>query len=137
MSFIPIGLPESLLGSALITTDVYGRLFANSKASPKNFYKKPDDSSTRSSHTILMIIMSAMIFVAMISTYDVIRNAVNMMYAKMSLEDPRSENSEHDITRTLIVNHNAFISSIIFCVVAISFAVIGVSIILHVIKNAN
>jgi hypothetical protein len=70
------------------------------------------NSSTK--HTIIIIFISAIIFVTVISMYDVARNIINYYYAKKVLTDKTIHNDPKNILNTLTVNKNKLNSSVIF-----------------------
>src|SRR5581483_762719 len=65
-------------------------------------------------YTIIIIVISALIFITIVAIFDVIRNYIINYYARLALTDPNSHNTEEDIVRTLIINRDSFISSGVF-----------------------
>lgn len=65
-------------------------------------------------YTIIVIFISAIIFVTIVSIYDVIRTIIKNYYAKIALEDPISNNKQEDIDRTIVSNYDALKSSFFF-----------------------
>lgn len=70
------------------------------------------DSTTK---LLLTVIISAIIFVTVVSIYDVIRNYINNHYANIALNDPNASNSQQDIDSTMIANQQGLKASVIFC----------------------
>jgi hypothetical protein len=125
MSFSPItgGPNSSLLGSG------NARILRLDKGKDKDLYSKK--LSYDQPNTIIVIILSAIIFVAIISIYDVGRNYINNRYAKIALEDTRSQNSQKEIDSTLISNYQSLLSSIVFCIISVVLAAISIPIYSH------
>lgn len=125
MSYLPLqaGFNQSLLGVGASpntfdldlrdTDQLYGKLHGSSK---KN--------------TIVVIIVSALIFITVISLFDVIRNIIHNKYAKLALTNPKTKLKKTDITNTLIANHEGLIASISFS----AFCVIVTAITLYLIS---
>ena len=65
-------------------------------------------------YTLIIILISAIIFVTVISIYDVFRNIINNYFAKLALIDPQANNRKEEIQRTIIANEDAFKSSVVF-----------------------
>jgi hypothetical protein len=84
----------------------------------RSLYEKrihsPEEKRASMKYTIIVIIISAIIFVTIISIYDIFRNIISNHYAEIALEDPNADNKSHDIKSTLIANRNALTSSIMF-----------------------
>lgn len=126
MSFHPLsgGFGQSLLGVGstpkIFNLDVSDRqsteLYERRMHGPRN--------------TIIVIIISAMIFILLVSIYDVVRNIINNKYAKIALTNPKSKNTKDDIDRTLIANHQGLLASIIFS----TFCMITTIIVLYIIS---
>ena len=143
MSFTPAqnGFNTSLLGAE----DWYR--FKNIPVRNPTLYRKqingPDDDDgnptnnpTTSNRTaIIFIIISAIIFIAIVAVYDVIRNIINNYYAERALRDPKSTNTLQEIDNTLIGNYQGLIASIIFAVFSIIVAVILVYVLLKFLKK--
>lgn len=73
-----------------------------------------NNNDTNFKHRVMMIIITAIVFVAI---FDVIRNFISNYYAKKSLYDPKSNNSQENINRSLIANRETFVSScVIICI---------------------
>lgn len=123
MSFTPLapGLSQSLLGAgntvglSKATFNQNDTLYADHIHGPARRNETSDEHNSKNNGVMILIIISAIIFVTIVSIYDVIRNAFNNYYAAKALEDPRANNAEADINRTLIANYQALIASIVFC----------------------
>ena len=72
------------------------------------------EKSPSNKYTLIIVFISAIIFVTVISIYDVVRNIINYYYAKKVLTDKTINNDPKSITNTMTVNKNTLISSIIF-----------------------
>lgn len=125
MSFTPIsgGLSSALSGTV----------------EPNELYERrihaPSDKIQQLLYTILIVIISALIFVTVIAIYDVLRNTINNYYANIALLDPNSHNTPEEIERTQIANYNALISSLAFAASCLITALILIVIIVHFIHN--
>ena len=144
MSFQPLqpGFSQSLLGTVEPTKlldvdesdidqpeeskDLIERRFRGSR---------PDSSSLP--YTISLIIISAFIFVAIVSIYDVFRNIINNHYADLALTDPRANNTQEDIIRTEIANQEALFSRIFFAVFAVITALVFIGFIIFLLLNRS
>jgi len=93
------------------------------------------DKTQTIKYTVMIVIVSAIIFVGVISIYDVIRNMVNGYYANRALEDPNSHNTKEEIERTKIANRNLLYASIVFAGIVIVLAIVLICILGYVIKN--
>lgn len=127
MSFRPITSQttgEALLGIADPTkfVDVYRNDVGRS------IYEKRihgnGDKTQNIKYTIIIIIVSAIIFVTIVSIYDIFRNLINNYYAQITLEEPNSGNSETEIKSTLIANKYSLISSLFFAIFCIITSII-------------
>lgn len=114
MYFTPLrgGFKQSLIGVAtpgrfVDVTDQDNRLY------PK---RRP---GTDNSNAIILVIITAILFVTIISIYDVIRNIINNHYASKALRDPLAHNDPQDIESTLIGNKEGLIASIVFAVLCL------------------
>jgi hypothetical protein len=81
-------------------------------------------------YTVLIIMVSAVIFVTVIAIYDVIKTAVSNHYAKSALLDPESHNKKTDIRRTLVANQAALNASAVFAAAAVGSALLLVPILI-------
>ena len=76
---------------------------------------KKTKKSTKSFQTIIVpIIISAIVFITILSLYDVVKHALLNYYARKALLDPKARNRKKNITRTLIANSQHLFSLIIF-----------------------
>jgi hypothetical protein len=124
MSFHPLspGTGQALLGtSQAFQSSEDDSLFDRRISGPKQRVR-----STRG--TLMIVIISAIIFVTIVAIYDVLRNAINNYYSKIALADPKAKNKKQVIDSTLIANKQALISSIVFATVCIITAIILVPI---------
>ena len=85
-------------------------------------------------YTIVITCISAIIFVTIISMYDVLRNIVNSYYTENYFENSNNNMSEDDITRIRISNKNTIISSVIFSLLCILSAIILIPSLLMIVK---
>jgi len=74
--------------------------------------------------TLIIIIISAIIFVTMVSVYDVAKGAIHNYYSKKALIDPNSHNTKEDIQRTLIADNESFKANCTFAVICVVSAII-------------
>ncbi len=126
MSFTPIsgGLSSALSGSIEPTKLLLSSRNDIRDLSDRRIHSPESNKQSHIMYTILIIIISALIFVTIIAIYDVIRNAINNYYAAISLDDPNSHNNPQDIERTKIANQNALWSSMVFAAICIVSAFI-------------
>lgn len=122
MSFHPLqgGFQSSLLGVG--TTN---KVLDIDREDREDLYEKRVHGS-KDNNTIVIIIISAILFVTIIAIYDVLRNVINNHYAKIALTDPKAENTQQDINSTLVANTQGLIASIVFAIICIIIAVITV-----------
>ena len=130
MSFVPLngGFSESLLGVG--TTNLIDMAKFNEKGLEDLHPEK-----TGLTNSILLVVISAIIFVTVVSFYDVLRTFINATFAKVALEDPRAQNTEQDIISTEIANKEAVISSITFFGLSLLLGILIVSIIFRYINS--
>lgn len=131
MSFQPLsnrGLSESLVGVA--DPAKFTDPFRNESREIHAGLPKGDTLK----YTLIIVIISAIIFVTVIAIYDIIRNYINNKYAKISLENPDSGNTPQQIQSTLIANSNQLISSFVFALICIILALILIPILITFIK---
>jgi len=120
MSFTPI---HGGLGTALTGT-IVSPLAIDAEESVEQRLYNPSSKPQTVTYTIIVIIISAILFVAVISLYDVIRSSINRYYADKSLVDPNSHNTPEDIERTQIANSNALLSTITFAIICVVLALL-------------
>jgi hypothetical protein len=124
-SFVPLngGFSQSLLGAGTTTT-----LIDTAKFNEKGLEElHPQESGV--SKSILLVIISAIIFVTVVSFYDVLRTFINTIFAKIALEDPNAHNTQQDIDSTEIANKEAILASITFFSLCLILAVLIVGVI--------
>uniref|UniRef100_A0A6C0LSF5 Uncharacterized protein n=1 Tax=viral metagenome TaxID=1070528 RepID=A0A6C0LSF5_9ZZZZ len=86
-------------------------------------------------YDLMMIIISAIIFVTIISMYDVIRNIIGSYFAKKALFNPIVAHNINDINSTLIANRKTLMSSIIFASMCVIISLISVYFMINKIKS--
>lgn len=96
---------------------------------------KEETTNATNIYTIILVIISAIIFVTVVSIYDIIRALITNYYAKKTLEDPVSNNTTEDIERTLLANNNAFYASFVFAGICVLTAVIFIPLLLYLYKR--
>jgi hypothetical protein len=77
-------------------------------------------------YTIVLIIISAIIFVTVVAIYDLIRTAIDNYFANQALIDPNSHNTPDEIEAAQIANQNVFVASVVFAGITIALAVIAI-----------
>src|SRR5438105_15887759 len=96
----------------------------------KALYQRKIGIESRSSnspslkYTLILIIISAIIFVTIVSLYDVLRNFISKTYATATLNDPISHNLPEQIEATLLANNNAFYASLTFAGTCLLLAIV-------------
>lgn len=86
------------------------------------------NSSGLTLDSIIIIIVSAIIFVTAIAIYDVIRMSVSNHFSTRSLLNPFSRNKDEDIDRSLISNEESLYAAITFasiCVITMIIAIVA------------
>ena len=123
MSFQPLnlGLSESLLGVAATNNDFINTSNYINKKVVKNAGQNNDPKKM-----ILAIIVSAVIFITIVSIYSIIRNIINNYYTKKALTDPKVEIPPQEVEITLLANEYGLIASIVFAIVCIIIASIAI-----------
>jgi hypothetical protein len=118
MSYIPnngVNLRASVFGvSDPSNLDLYGRRMRG--PSPSN--------------TLALILISAILFIAVISLYDVLKIMVSNEYATRALLNPNSHNSPNDIERTLIANTEMQRASLVFSCICVGLAIVLIPLLL-------
>jgi len=138
-AFVPLehtGLTTSLLG----TGDPVKYLPEARSEEPRNIYRRIHGSErkiTPNSYTIILIVISALIFITVVAVFDVVRNAINNYYAKKALKDPRSNNTKRDIERAVIANKNNFYSSVTFAFITLFISIILIPLLFKLFKNKS
>jgi len=77
-----------------------------------------------SATSLIMIFVSAVIFVTMVAIFEVLKNAINNYYAEIALNDPDVNNTPEDILTTTTANRYGLISSFVFAVICVIIAII-------------
>lgn len=75
-------------------------------------------------YTIIIIIISAIIFVTTVAIYNLIQNIITVYYSNITAGDPRSMNTDDDIIKILLANHFSTEASIAFAVFCIISAIV-------------
>lgn len=133
-NFQPIsgGLSSALLGVAdpikFVDTE---RIETKDSLYARRRVEKTSNDRSSLRYTILLIIITAIIFITIVAIYDVIRNGITNYYARLALENKCSFNTSENISRTLIANEKSFQSSVVFACLAIVLAVILVILIIQ------
>lgn len=139
MSFTPISnvsLSTALAGAVEPTK------FINVPRSDDIYENKPNelyekrihgkiDRSESIKYTIIIVIVSAIIFVTVIAIYDIIRNGINNYYASIALNDVNSHNTPEQIEQTEIANSNSLWSSMVFALLCLISAVVFIVILIY------
>jgi len=120
--------PFSFNNESLIGVGLTPKMLGNDEFEKYGYYTKYGPS-TYSRRTILIIIMSAIIFITLVALYDVFRNYINNQYSKKALINPQSHNTNEEIEKALISNQENLNASITFAVFCIIVAVILIMII--------
>jgi ABC-type Fe3+ transport system permease subunit len=120
MSFTPLtgGFSSSLSGAVeptkfLLTGDEARDDLYSRRIHP------PEEKAESIRYTVLIVIISAILFVTVVALYDVLRNIAVNYFADRALTDPRSGNTQQDIERTNIANENTLLASIVFALICV------------------
>jgi len=138
MAFTPIsgGLSTALSGAIEPTKFLDIRDIRDVRS--EDIYSKrihePTDRTKSIKYTILIVIISAIIFVTVIAIYDVIRSIIDNHYAHLALIDKNSHNTPEDIERTQIANENALWAHIVFASICIVSAIILICLLVYIIR---
>jgi hypothetical protein len=130
MSFRPIstGFSTSLLGSSDPVK------FSDPLRFEKRLVERNIHGSTKVStieYTLIIIVISAIIFVTVVAIYDIFRSMSYNYYANLSLLNPESNNTLEDIQRTLIVNQGSLKANITFAIFCIVLALALIPLLLY------
>lgn len=135
MAFQPTlsGFNSSLYGMA-----DPARFFDSNRLESRNdLYEQKIHSNENNSrsiiYTLIIIIISAIIFVTIISLFDVIRGYITNYYANQALIDPISQNTPIDITRTNLANQENQTANITFFIVCIVISIFIIPMLLLII----
>jgi len=126
MSFLPDSI-GSLFSPFLVDTFLEDDL----RLLPRRSTQTKTDSPTIW-YTVTIIFLSAFLFVAIISIYDVFRKIINNHYAYIALTDSNSHNTPDQISRNLIANENELKANAIFSLFTIIIGIIFWIIILNI-----
>lgn len=86
-------------------------------------------------YSIIMILISAILFVTIISMYDVLRNIITYHYTEKNLKDLHNKLSQESIELSTTTNNYTLISSIIFSITSIILAIILIPLLLYIIND--
>jgi hypothetical protein len=122
MSFQP--LKEGTISSALFGAADPSKFVDVSRDDvSKNMYKRHIHGSSEKKvnigYTLIIIVISAIIFVTAVSIYDVFRSLITNYFAEMSLKDPNAQNKKEEIERTIIANKDSLKANFwfsLFCI---------------------
>jgi len=128
MSFVPASAITAGVNEALIGATVPRPNFLSDEIRPRSG-EDPTDVDQDSAHhslvsIVIVIFITVIIFVAIISIYDVFRSHIINFHARQALLDPKSKNTKDDIEKTLIANQSIHEANISFSILAIIFAII-------------
>src|SRR5579871_4618304 len=114
VSFQPLstqGTSLALIGAA----DPVKFTDTNRPESDRTLYDKrihgPKSDKSTFIYTLVIVIISAILFVTMVAIYDVFRNSISDVYARRALTDEGSSNTPDEINGALIANRQALIAS--------------------------
>jgi len=141
MAFVPI--ERVSLGTALLGTGEPVRfraaeenIFERGIPGREDIYARTHGKSKKSySKTILLVVISAVIFVTAVAIYDVFRSWITNYFARKTLEDPREKNASDDIRKTEIANHNTYLSNVTFAVFTLLIAAIAIPTAIYLIQK--
>lgn len=113
MSFQPLkeGSPSTALLGIAANQDSFTDISRNDDSYQGGTYN-PRNKNLK--YTLIVIVISAIIFVTIVSIYDTIRTVIKNYYAKIALTDPMSNNTKEDIDRTIVSNHDALKANFFF-----------------------
>lgn len=101
--------------------------------------KNRKTTTSSSTHDIirlfLIILISAIIFVTVISIYEIIRTTLNYYFSASALHDENSHNAQDDIERTMIADYNQLLSTIAFAGICIIIAIILLPLIFYILRD--
>lgn len=137
-SFLPIDSATVNLNTSLIGVSDPTKFTDPDRIESLDLYARHPHGKLTPEHTIrytiIVVFISAVIFVTVISIYDVIKNGINYIFAKRALSDPESHNSSDSIHRTLVANKNTLVSSSVFCGVCIVISVVSIPLLVIALK---
>lgn len=107
--------------------------------SPRQLFERNmyDDAgqSRASIHTVILVMISAILFVTIIAMYDVVRNFIKDYYAKTELEVHRNELPTEDIIEAELANRENLQSSIVFALFSLITALIFIPLLIMLDKK--
>lgn len=110
----------SSLDSAVLSGEA-GRIAFRGKVS------NDDDKQNDKKIFIVHIIISALIFIAVIAIYEVIRSIIANNFAARAIEELRDEAEEKDIHRIIVTNYASTGTNVVFAMIAIFILICVVS----------
>jgi len=133
MSFVPFSSNANNINESLIGVGIQPKILDdNDLLYSKRLHGPVRDNQT---HLVLVIVLSAILFVTIVATYDLIKAGINYGFSSASLHDAHSHNTQEDIDRTLTADYYALLAIITFFAVAVVIALITIPILLKYIKN--
>ena len=118
-----LGINQSLLGIDIVTRD------------PVTYEERVSDLKHSVSritiNTVLTVIVSALVLVAVLSIYDVIKAWLNRHYIEIALDNPKANYSKEEIERTLIENTENLRSVSIFALITVISAIVIIGLIIY------
>lgn len=133
MSFRPLqegSVSSALLGAADPTKFIDSSRTDVSKTLFEREIHSPEEKPTNIRYTLIIIIISAIIFVTVISIYDVFRSVITNYFARQALNDPHSYNKKEEIESTIVANQDALKANFWFSLFCISTGIILIYILL-------
>jgi len=131
MSFFPLnqGFNRTLYGTSTLlhTTDdilLPDRNDIMSAYGKRGIHGVEKKSKSNIVYTIVIIVISAIIFIAMVAIYDVIRNWFNNYYSAEALKDPKVNASQEEIDKVTTGDWYGLLSSMVFAGFCIVSAII-------------
>ena len=101
----------------------------------KELYERRFHESTKKSSsiisTIIVIFISAILFVTIIAAYDILRNYIRNYYTKKTLLNKQFKTDPKDIRNTLITNEESLTSTIVFFIACFIIAIIFLPIFIY------
>ena len=88
-------------------------------------------------HALILIMISAIIFVTIIAMYDVAKVALSNAFAKEALKDPKSHNKRISIERTVVANAGALNASFTFAASCLVSTIIFIPILISLIPKTK
>lgn len=82
------------------------------------------DESKKLTNSVILIFISATIFVTVISVFDIIRNAIRMYFSDRTINNGDSNYSEEFIVREKVIIRNEFYAHLTFSLITCLLAII-------------